>query len=95
VAVVLKPVLDNRKEVVRRLLGTFYTSLEGNIISTSKAIVLARGELEAKVDLLIRGTLKRKNLFKIDLSIYSLGIMDYLFKTNLPSIFVCFLKLGI
>ena len=73
----------------------FSTSLEGDIISTSKAIILAKGELKAKVGLLIRDTLKRKNSLRIDLFIYNLSITDYLFETNLLFIFACFLKLSI
>jgi len=61
----------------------------------SKAIILAKRELKAKVSLLIKGTLKRKNLLRINLFIYSFSIIDYLFKTNLLFIFAYFLKLSI
>ena len=73
----------------------FYASLKGDIILTFKAIILARREFKAKVDLLIGGTLNRKNSIRIDLSIYSLSVTDYLFKTNLPLILLCLLKLSI
>ena len=91
----MKPVLNNGKEVVRRLLGLFCASLEGDIILTFKAIVLARREFEAEVDLLIGGTLNRKNSIRINSSIYSPGVTDYPFKTDLPLILPCLLKLSI
>ena len=51
--VVLEPVLDDRRELVKRLLYTFGTSLKGDIISSLLSLIPTIGEPKSKVVLLV------------------------------------------
>jgi hypothetical protein len=79
----LQLVLNNRKEFVRGLLSSFYTSTKGDIVPSFKALKPTIRELETKVRLLVAFLLdySLRMEFTIDFS----SMLEYPFVANLPS----------
>lgn len=91
--VALEPVLNDWKEFLRRLLSSFCTRAEGDVVSTSKAIVPAAREPETRVGLLIPLTLNYS--FRVKSPVYGPGMTEYPFEANLTTLVSSLFKLVI
>jgi hypothetical protein len=86
-------IFNNRKQFVRGLLSSFYTTSKRDVVSIFKAFILSSRELESKIGLLISFTLEY--LIRIDSTINIFSITKDLFVTNLATLFLSLLKLRV